>query len=222
MRSKVVQFSIPILLSVFLLGLGGQAAPPLQADASLVAVDVTGLANGTYLLEIKDGGASLRPIKLIGLTPVPTPDPTPQPTDLAKSIVTEVNKLPATNARYATAMKLSAIYRLLAEQIGGGNIPPAASIEAVNQITKTALGAEAPAWVGVIGMTNAALAKVATDKTASANVLTISADAVLSTVPAHGEMGMPELATKYGFDWMAFLAFIMELLKILLPIIIKI
>lgn len=89
-------------------------------------------------------------------------------------------------------------------------------------------------WSLVISVIEAELSKQST-KTASAQVLDAAAVSVLSTVPSSEEAvsamrangplkdnaAFQKLATLYKFDWDTFLAFLMQLLQALLPLIIS-
>lgn len=154
-------------------------------------------------------------------TPVP-PTPTPTPVDeFSKAVVAAVNKIPATDARHAAAMKLSAVCQVLGEQVTGGKIHPTDGAQAFQLIGKAALAKDAKTWTNVLEVIETALTK-ATTAESSADVLTTAGVAVLSTVPAAGDgttETMRAAAEKYGFDWDKFLEFLMQLLVLLLPLI---
>ncbi len=48
---------------------------PASAAQPIVAVDPNGVSDGAYLLVIQGGVASLRPIQVLGVSPVPVPPP---------------------------------------------------------------------------------------------------------------------------------------------------
>lgn len=150
---------------------------------------------------------------------VPPVDPPVVPTtDLAKAIVAEIAKIPATDKRHTAAMKLTATYQMLAGQVKDGKIHPANAVAAADLICPIALGTDGKAWAGVFSVVSTAVGKAGTAE-ATAAVFDEAATAVLSTVPASGDL--EATAEKYGFDWNAFLAFLMQLLQILLPLIIS-
>lgn len=140
--------------------------------------------------------------------------PQPPQTDLAAQIVAEINKVPVSDKRHEVALKLSKTYEMLA----GQKLPPSKAAEAVKTIVSLALGSDSGVLSGACSVVNAALGK-ATTEAAVSDVLKQAADAVGSTVPSAGDEA--ETAAKYGIDWEKFLAFLMQLLTMLLPLIIK-
>ena len=149
----------------------------------------------------------------------PTPPIVPV-SQFAKAVTDEVAKIPASDKRHTAALKLTATYQMLAGQVSDGKIHPANAVQAADLICPIALGTDKAAWGGVFSVVNAAVGKAGTPE-ATAAIFTEAADAVLSTVPATGDGDMAAAAERYGFDWDAFLAFLMELMKILLPLIIS-
>lgn len=164
----------------------------------------------TYDLTILDvGGPVVPPID---------PPVVPPVNNFEAAVVAEVNKIPVSDKRHESALKLTATYQMLAGQVKDGKIHPANAVAAADLICPIALGAGSKdTWGGVWSLVNAAVAKAGTPAECVA-VFDAAATAVLSTVPASGDL--EAAATRYGFDWNAFLAFLMQLLQILLPLII--
>lgn len=197
------------------------------ADAPAAAADVETLTvyrintPGDYVMQ----GNTLVRYGSIPTPPVPPPDdpvvpPVVPVSDLSKAIVAEISKIPASDKRHTAAMKLTATYQMLAGQVRDGKIHPTNAVAAADMICPIALGADgkqAP-WPAVFAVVNAAVGKAGTTE-ATAAVFDEAATATLSTVPASGDL--EATAERYGFDWTSFLAFLMELLKILLPLIIS-
>jgi hypothetical protein len=163
-------------------------------------------------------------IQIVHYTPsVPVVPPVDPPvvlptTDLAKAVVAEISKLPATDKRHTAAMKLTATYQMLAGQVKDGKIHPTNAVAAADMICPIALGTDGKAWASVFSVVNAAVGKAGTAE-ATAAVFDEAATTTLSTVPASGDL--EATAERYGFDWTSFLAFLMKLLEILLPLIIS-
>lgn len=192
-------------------------AADAPAAASVQTITVYRVTAGDYVIQ---GGV----IVPFGQQPTPpnppeppTP-PTPPVSDLAKSIVAEINKLPATDKRHTAAMKLTATYQMLAGQVKDGKIHPTNAVAAADLICPIALGTDGKTWAGVFSVVNAAVGKAGTAE-ATAAVFDEAATATLSTVPASGDL--EATAERYGFDWSTFMAFLMQLLQILLPLIIS-
>jgi hypothetical protein len=170
------------------------------------------------------------PVGPVVPTPTPEPKPDPTPSNLSKDIKAKIALMPANDKRHEGALKLSKTYQMLGEQ----KLPPAKAVEAVNTIVSLALGADAQAWSEVGSVVSAALGRCVTEAAVSA-VLIEAADAVLSTVPASdaavaqmqgglkaGETDeMKALGEKYGIDWAAFMAMLVQLMTVLLPLIIQ-
>lgn len=211
------------------------------ADAPAAAADVETFTvyrintPGDYVMQ----GNTLVRYGSIPTPPFPPPDdpvvpPTPPvPVDeLSEAVTAAVNTIPATDARHAAALKMSAICQVLGSQISTGKIHPTDGPQALQLIGKAGLGKDAKTWEPVLAVIESALAK-ATTAEASAKILETAGAAVLATVPdsdaavatmqAGGEIGenaaFKSLAEKYGFDWDKFLEFLMQLLMLLLPLI---
>ena len=100
---------------------------------------------------------------------VPPVDPVvPPTTDLAKAIVAEIDKLPATDKRHTAAMKLTATYQMLAGQVKDGKIHPTNAVAAADLICPIALGTDGKAWAGVFSVVNAAVGKAGTAEATAA------------------------------------------------------
>ena len=172
--------------------------------------------DGVYVLTISSGQvSSLVPLPIIKPSgPVPPPPPPPPPVDdLSKAVTAEINKIPATDARHAAAMKLAKTLEVLAQQA----IPPDKTVSAVTTIANLALGSDAQAWSSVLAVVNSALGKCTTEL-ACDTVLTQAAAAVTATVPTSADGDINALAEAYGFDWDKFLDFLMQLIMLLLPL----
>lgn len=162
---------------------------------------------------------------------VPTPPNPPVPSDLAKAIVAAVNAIPVNDARHTAALKLAAVCQVIGGQVADGKIHPTDAAQALSLVAKAALAKDATAWSGVLTVIESALTK-ATTADASAKVFSAAGAAVLSTVPNSADAvatlqsgplkdnaAFKSLAQKYGFDWDTFLAFLIQLLTLLLPLI---
>lgn len=192
-----------------------QAQQPAQdplGDAPLVVVIKTG--QQYFLFSVTGGVATVTAIEVVDLIPNPDPPPQPPPSELSAVIVAEVEKIAENDARHAAALKLSATYEMLADQ----TIPVGKTASAVNTIANLALSSDAATWSGVTAVVNAALGKCATEAAADAVLKNVSG-AIASTVPSAGDTA--EAAARYGLDWEKFLAFLMDLLIKLLPLLIK-
>lgn len=99
---------------------------------SVTAVDVTGLSDGNYVLTIRAGQATLRPLVLVpigplptptpGPTPVPTPQPSPTLTERAKAIQAAARLVQGDTDRAGTAQAIALLYRQLADSIKAGKL----------------------------------------------------------------------------------------------------
>jgi hypothetical protein len=195
------------------------------AAVSLQAADAAKIYNlpaGSYVItgQVRAVGPVISPD---GPQPDPNPDPNPDPTPVSqfsKAVTDAVAKIPASDKRHTAALKLTATYQMLAGQVKDGKIHPANAVQAADLICPIALGPDKKDWGGVFSVVNAEVGKAGTPE-ATAATFTAAADAVLSTVPAAGDGDMQAAAERYGFDWDSFLAFLMQLLQILLPLIIS-
>lgn len=188
------------------------------AAASVQTITVYRVTAGDYVFQ----GGTLVPFGT--QPPVPPDDPVDPPvppvSDLSKAIVAEIGKVAASDKRHTAAMKLTATYQMLAGQVRDGKIHPTNAVAAADMICPIALGADgkqAP-WPAIFAVVNAAVGKAGTAE-ATAAVFDEAAAATLSTVPASGDL--EAAAERYGFDWTSFMAFLMQLLQILLPLIIS-
>jgi hypothetical protein len=199
-----------VLLAAFLAASVAQAAAPSIYD----------LPAGKYLI---DGAVrAIGPVIAPGGPVVPPPDDPVVPPELefGNAVKAAVNKIPVSDARHAAAMKLSATYQMLGGQVKDGKIHPTSAVKAAEMICPIALGSDGKAWGGVFAVVNAAVGKAGTPE-ATAAVFDAAASAVLVTVPASSDGDMEKAAAQYGFDWTSFMAFLMQLLQILLPLIIS-
>ena len=203
------------MVSRLVLLAAGLAASPAFAQR------VYNLPAGSYVItgEVRAVGPVINPDGPI-VPPGPDDPVVPPQTAFAKAVTDAVAKIPASDKRHTAALKLTATYQMLAGQVKDGKIHPANAVQAADLICPIALGADKKDWGGVFSVVNDAVGKAGTPE-ATAAVFTAAADAVLSTVPAAGDGDMAAAAERYGFDWDSFLAFLMQLLQILLPLIIS-
>lgn len=153
--------------------------------------------------------------------PVVPPIPPVVPTnELAQQVTAAINLIPANDQRHAAALKLSAVYTMLADQVRTGNIHPTNAVKAAELLCPAALGLDSRDWGNVFSVVNAAVGKAGTPDATSA-VFTKAAEAVQSTLPAGDYDDTAMAASRYGFDWDKFMAFLMQLLQVLLPLIIS-
>lgn len=100
---------------------------PIAAQ-SVTAVDVTGLPDGNYVLSIRAGQATLRPLVLVPIGPLPTPTPVPTPTpsptlsERAKTIQAAARLVQGDTDRNGTAQAMALLYRQLADSIRAGKL----------------------------------------------------------------------------------------------------
>ncbi len=224
-----------IRLVVFALAMFAVCFGAIAADKTIVVgPDGQQLTAGKYwAITLHQDGSAPAVSLAIDVGGGPNPPVPPEPvSDLAKNVVAAVNKLPANDARHSAAMKLAAVCQVLGEQVGTGKIHPTDSAQAFQLIGKAALAKDATTWGNVLGVIESALTK-ATTADAAAKVLNTAGSAVLSTVPDSSDavetmtgggplkdnQAFKALAEKYGFDWNAFLQFVMQLLTLLLPLI---
>lgn len=197
---------------------GDQATAQAPTTASVQTITVFRVTAGDYVIQ----GGTLVPFGTQPIPPTPEPPTPPVPpvpvNEFAKAIVAEINKVAATDKRHTAAMKLTATYQMLAGQVKDGKIHPTNAVAAADMICPIALGTDGKAWAGVFAVVNAVVGKAGTAE-ATAAVFDDAAGAVLSTVPASGDL--EAAAERYGFDWSTFMAFLLQLLQILLPLIIS-
>ncbi len=150
---------------------------------------------------------------------VPPDDPVvPPSTPFAQAVTAAVNQIAVSDKRHQAAMKLTATYQMLAGQVKDGKIHPSNAVQAAELLCPIALGSEKAAWGRVCSVVTDEVSKAGTPE-ATAAVFTAASDAVLATVPASGDL--QAAAERYGFDWDKFMAFLMELIVKLLPLIIS-
>lgn len=195
-----------VLLAAFLAASVASAAEPQQ-------MTVWKLEAGYYMVS----GSQIVAFPPSGPIVPPVP-PTPPQSDMTKAIKEAVNAIPANDKRHETALKLTATYQMIAEQVRTDKIPLVSASEATSLISKVAIGSEATKWAAVMAIVNLELTK-ATSLSAAAGILDQAAAAVSSSVPDAGDMDAA--AERYGFDWNTFMQFLMELLKVLLPLIVS-
>lgn len=200
------------------------------AASTAHAQRVYNLPAGQYLItgEVRAVGPVISPDGPVVPPVVPpvTPPVVPPVNEFAGKVTAAVNKIATSDKRHEAALKLSATYQMLAGQVRDGKIHPASAVQAADLICPIALGSEGKTWANVFAVVNAEVGK-AGEAGACASIFTAAAEAVLSTVPAGADedlstdTGLQAAAARYGFDWTTFMAFLMELLKVLLPLIIS-
>lgn len=113
-------------LFVFLVLLCGNAL----AQNVVTAVDITTLTEGSYLLTVKGGTVTVRPINLLQVNPGPNPPPLPPPlppvipvlTERAAQIKDAATKVMGDSSRSDTAKALAALYREISKQVAAGKL----------------------------------------------------------------------------------------------------
>jgi len=198
------------LLAAFLAASLSSAAEPVPITVFRISEPGYYMISGSQIVSFAPGGPVILPVD-------PVVDPVVPPVStLTKTIASRIASIPATDKRHEVALKLSKTYQMLA----GQTLPPAKVVEAVDKIVAMVLSAsDVATWAGVSSEVTAALAKCTTESAVSA-VLNEASVAVGASVPASGD---DEKATAelYGIDWDAFMKFLMQLLTMLLPLIIK-
>jgi hypothetical protein len=196
------------------------------AASPAFAQRVYDLPAGQYLItgEVRAIGPVISPDGPVVPPPVdpvvPPVVPVPQ---FSKSVTDAVGKIAVSDKRHESALKLTATYQMLGGQVKDGKIHPTNAVAAADMICPIALGSDGKTWAGVFTVVNTAVGKAGTPE-ATAAVFDAAATAILSTVPAAGDGSdedMQQAAERYGFDWTTFMAFLMQLLQILLPLIIS-
>lgn len=208
----MVKFSRLACLAVLLTAAVATCAEPVPMTIWRITEPGWYAVSGSQIVAFQPGGPIVPP-------PV-VPPVVPPVSKFAKDVTDAVAKIPVSDKRHEAAMKLTATYQILAGQVKDGKIHPTSAVQAAELICPIALGSEKAAWTGVFAIVNDAVGKAGTAD-ATAAVFTAAADAILATVPAASDGDMKAAAERYGFDWDSFLAFLMELLKILLPLIIS-
>lgn len=119
---------------------GDGAAAKNATDTPMVAVDVTGLPDGDYVLSMKSGVVNIRPFTLltpseIPIPPGPSPTPVPVPTpanDRTKLFQDAAAKVAGDSSREDNAKKLAALYRVITGYARpSGTTPPQVTSPAV-------------------------------------------------------------------------------------------
>lgn len=203
----------PLFLVAILAASVVSAAEPQQMTVFRISEPGYYMISGSQIVSFAPGGPVVPPVDPVVPPVIPV-------SAFSKAVTDAVAKIPASDKRHESALKLTATYQMLAGQVKDGKIHPTSAVQAADLICPIALGSEKAAWSGVFSIVNDAVGKAGTAD-ATAAVFTAAADAVLSTVPAAGDGDMKAAAARYGFDWDSFLAFLMQLLQILLPLIIS-
>lgn len=105
-----------ILTTAFCLSVPMLAAAPPAAETTVTAVDITGLSDGDYILTLKAGVPSFRPLRLLtpGVVPTPTPIPVPTPVNSRSKLFQDAaSKVAGDSSRDTNAKQLAALYRSL-------------------------------------------------------------------------------------------------------------
>lgn len=142
-----------LLLLIGMLLAQSPGRPAADADdGTITALDLTGLPNGKYVLDLTDTEASLVPLRLLSPGPippgpVPPVPPSPTLTERAKAIQSTAIKVTSAK-RSETAQMLAALYDQWADQVAKGQLKnPEAIAFAVKFSTDTLLvGRDANAW----------------------------------------------------------------------------
>lgn len=209
---------------------------PAVAQTPIV---LSGIQDGTYVLTVKAGQVTLTPATVVTpggpvVPPVVPPivPPVVTPT-VAAEVAAEVAKIPVNDSRHQSAVKLSALYRFVAQQVRAGTIPQANIGQAVDAYIGIILAGD-NRWGGVTAKVAGLLATCASPSSCAA-LLDEAADGILSTVPEplrdkDDPIDIPEAmkaagvdqelaakAERYGIDW----TILFNLLLKLLPIILK-
>lgn len=198
-----------LILAAMLTAAVASAAEPQQMTVWKLEAGYY-MVSGSQIIAFPPGGPLVPPVD------PPVVPPVVPVSAFAKSVADAVAKIPVSDKRHEAALKLSKTYQMLA----GQTLPPAKAVEAVDKIVAMVLSAsDVATWAGVSSEVTAALAKCTTESAVSA-VLNEASVAVGASVPASGD---DEKATAelYGIDWDAFMKFLMQLLTMLLPLIIK-
>lgn len=199
------------------------ASPATEPPApALVALDLTDLADGRYVLEKRQGGATLRPLLLIqpSPSPQPLPDPSPSPTptltDRAKTIRDKASAVVGDQDRDGSALALSTLYGELARQSRTGQIKDAATLQAVAKGTVDMILASrgkgaAEAWAPVRAVLADQLAALAQRGATLPDYAALFEEAAAGLAASTDRKAIsPEM-----------LALIMEIIKIVLALLIK-
>jgi hypothetical protein len=104
-------------------------APLYGADA-VTALDLTGVADGQYVLTIQRSVVTLQPLNLVKVSPTPTPIPTPDPTVLtarALALKTAAEKV-TDPTREENAANLAGLWGLIKQQVDAGKVTGQANI----------------------------------------------------------------------------------------------
>lgn len=206
-----------------------QATAQAPAAPSVQAITVYRVTAGDYIVT---NDRQIVPFSTQPIPPTPEPPTPPAPvSDLSRAIVSEINKITASDSRHAAATKLGAAY----DALGGGTIPQAKAVEVANALMAMVLtSAEQKSMAGVTGVVNAALAKCITDASV-AETFKEAGVACVSTVPASApaiaqmqsdlaasdQDELKALGERYGIDWAAFMQMLMQFMTVILPIILQ-
>ncbi len=100
-------------------------APMVTQAAPVVAVDVTDLVDGRYVMTIRGGAVTVQPLTLLkaGAKPGPVPDDPPGPlSDFSKAVRTAAIAAVGDPDRSTTAQQLAELYRQIGVKIRAGQI----------------------------------------------------------------------------------------------------
>lgn len=206
----------------------GAPTRDVTAQDTVTAVDVTGLADGVYVLSVSGGQVSLRQLRLLAITPGPRPIPTPTPvptpapalSERAKQIQAAAKLVQGDADRATTAQGLAVMYGELAAAIRSGKLgtDPTTMAAAVKTTTDLLLAQRGPnaalAWAPVRDLLStqwAAVAQQGGQPASYAALLTDAADGLNASVPKEHQFALDP----------AIIELIMQIIQIVLKLLIK-
>lgn len=191
----------------------GAVPAQAQTPTPVVAIDVTALSDGSYVLTKVGGNVSLRPLQLIVPNVGPTPPPPPVDpqvlTARAKAFAAETKKVQPPDL--ANGAAIGALYLQLAKAARAGQIADGATLgTATKAATDLLLAGKAAPWTGVRQLLSdewGKLQQAGASVPAYADLLEDAAAGIESASPRNIDP--------------AVLAMILEIVKLILAIFIK-
>ena len=123
--------------------------PQAFEAGEILAIDITGAANGRYVLEITDSEVAIVPLTLLSVVPGPTPPtpPVPDPDPLPRRGA-EIKRAATPIGAPETAQKLAYLYRQIAGLIDDGTLSGQQQIGLMLSKSQEMLisRSEAPKW----------------------------------------------------------------------------
>jgi hypothetical protein len=200
------RFVLAVLLSCVTCGGAIQATEP-----PVIAVDISTLSDGSYVLVKAGGTVTLRPLQLIVPSVAPTPiPPQPQPSVLTARQIAFRDKTQAvaTDAAKAQGPALAALYRQVGKSVRTGQLGDAATAAmATKAATDLLLTTNAAPWAGVRQTLSDEWTKLQTSGAPIASYAELLEDAAVGI----------EAASPRAID-PAMLALILEIVKIILAL----